>query len=660
MISDSPYSVVEQALVNAFESDSDVDLQGDGELRREDMTAWGSDRTVRGSVLRELLLAHARRRVAEPSARPPDVRGLRVVGTTDLAGLVLSGFAARDCYFETFRASATVFGGSVSLDGSLFGQETDFTKAHFKGEASFIATEFLGPDTRFDGSLFDDRAIFSGAYFVGADWSTTNASCLVSFAHASFQKVAYFDSCCFDTGQFFAAVFHDSANFTNSAFSGTANFREVRFGAGAYFGASFCLDALDFSSARFEGADPGPWTGSMVVLSDAIFERRSRVPILAHRLEMRRAQVRAGVHLLVRAPIIDLTETEFEQPSIVAELPSGYIQWPLGWRGRRPRYEGDKRPEGGGNLEWDRFMLTAVPVFGQWFTGPSSLESLRGATVKQLNVSGMRLDNCRFAGSVGLDQLTIDTSCSFMVAPDWQSNLRRGVLWRHTPRKVLREELDWRVRERHGWVSDRSVDPTDEGQRAPGALEVAGIYRALRIGAEDKGDSPGGGEFYYGESEMRRLAGARSPWSLARKSGESDAQTSISDRLVLHMYWAASGYGLRAVRGAAVVAVLLCLGALTFASPRFAQLPEKPPVLVAVDRNSGSFTYSTEESSRNATMSQATLFTVREALAVTRLPGPPILLTQGFGTVMSFVLRLATPILLALVILSVRGRTKRR
>ena len=41
------------------------------------------------------------------------------------------------------------------------------------------------------------------------------------------------------------------------------------------------------------------------------------------------------------------------------------------------------------------------------------------------------------------------------------------------------------------------------------AREVAGVYRDLRKGREDNKDEPGAADFYYGEMEMRRLAGSR-------------------------------------------------------------------------------------------------------------------------------------------------------
>ena len=75
-------------------------------------------------------------------------------------------------------------------------------------------------------------------------------------------------------------------------------------------------------------------------------------------------------------------------------------------------------------------------------------------------------------------------------------------------RKMITEELQWR--EAH----TRRRDKTTDREFLP-AVEIAGIYRDLRKGLEDAKNEPGAADFYYGEMEMRRLAG--------RKPTEADA-----------------------------------------------------------------------------------------------------------------------------------------
>ena len=51
------------------------------------------------------------------------------------------------------------------------------------------------------------------------------------------------------------------------------------------------------------------------------------------------------------------------------------------------------------------------------------------------------------------------------------------------------------------------------------APEIAGIYRDLRKGLEDVKNEPGAADFYYGEMEMRRLAGPKPTGAPAASRG---------------------------------------------------------------------------------------------------------------------------------------------
>lgn len=98
---------------------------------------------------------------------------------------------------------------------------------------------------------------------------------------------------------------------------------------------------------------------------------------------------------------------------------------------------------------------------------------------------------------------------------------------RWTPRRTLAEEHHWRAAQgQPGWTA------------APAGVEVvqpaglAPVYRQFRKSFEDGKNEPDAADFYYGEMEMRRC----------------DRNRPGAERVLLALYWAVSGYGLRASR----------------------------------------------------------------------------------------------------------------
>ncbi|MEV0442980.1 hypothetical protein AB0I84_15695 [Streptomyces spectabilis] len=72
--------------------------------------------------------------------------------------------------------------------------------------------------------------------------------------------------------------------------------------------------------------------------------------------------------------------------------------------------------------------------------------------------------------------------------------------------------------------------PDEAEVHGPAAL--APVYRQLRKSFEDGRDEPGAADLYYDEMTMRRL----------------DTTRPTAERALLAVYWAVSGYGLRASR----------------------------------------------------------------------------------------------------------------
>ncbi|GAB2628143.1 hypothetical protein GCM10027168_69810 [Streptomyces capparidis] len=182
----------------------------------------------------------------------------------------------------------------------------------------------------------------------------------------------------------------------------------------------------------------------------------------------------------------------------------------------------------------------------------------------------------------------------------------------------------------------------------PAAL--AALYRQVRKSLEDGKNEPDAADFYYGEMEMRRHDHTR-PWG---------------ERVLLAVYWALSGYGLRAMRalawlmGAMAATMLaLLLWGLPAADPKPTTTGRQVPIGQEV-----SLTTDTP-APRNPTgpwPERVTGERFEKALRVVinsvvfRSSGQSLTTT---GTYTEMASRLTAPILLGLTVLAVRSRVKR-
>jgi hypothetical protein len=233
--------------------------------------------------------------------------------------------------------------------------------------------------------------------------------------------------------------------------------------------------------------------------------------------------------------------------------------------------------------------------------------------------------------------------------------------WRWTKRETLADEHDWRLDYgATGWGREETQLPKlpDLQQPAPPHPdEIAAVYRALRKGREDGKDEPGAADFYYGEMEMRRHArrlDARQAWK-DRELGRWIA--SATEQAILTFYWLVSGYGLRAWRALATLLVVILLAAVGFAFWGFGT-PQEPPRPVRIDP-AGNLVYAQPPAVRPAGIDElpnAIRYSAESATTLLRGPGQPLTPT---GWTLHLIVRLLGPVLLGLVILSIRGRVKR-
>jgi uncharacterized protein YjbI with pentapeptide repeats len=197
-----------------------------------------------------------------------------------------------------------------------------------------------------------------------------------------------------------------------------------------------------------------------------------------------------------------------------------------------------------------------------------------------------------------------------------------------------------------GSLTDRdsgipSVEPDPE------PAQIAPLYRALRKGREDQQDAPGAADFYYGEMEMRRFSSGTNSKPDARDRGEG---------LLLTVYWLISGYALRPSRAAIALAVTIAVFASLFNAVGFTS--DAARVRVRGVTPQGALVYESVQA-RSSLASDLIGAGIYSAGVATAILGAPERSLTRTGNVLHILLRILGPILIGLMLLSVRGRVKR-
>jgi hypothetical protein len=353
--------------------------------------------------------------------------------------------------------------------------------------------------------------------------------------------------------------------FPNLTFEGPVRCEHARFvGQVLFTEVTFRVDA-NFDDAMFGGTATFDNVKANGTLSfdNARFEKRTWIgPLTAAHLNLDRARCAAMTEVDVRVESLTCQLARFEE-GVAVRADGGEI------RAKQARFGAPSLISGTG----------ALP----------KLRSLRATDVGNLELADVDLRWCAFAGAQRLDQLRLAGHCSFDHPP-------RG--WR-TRRRTIVEELAWRE-----WPSDR---PVRWGLDSVEPERMANVFRSLRKASEDSKNEPGAGDFYYGEMEMRRHS----------------AETPRAERWILAVYWLLSGYGQRAARAVAALAVVIAVVGVLLA------LWGQPPADAA---------------------------RIAVGAVVLRDPGAK-LTAAGQWTVM--VARVLGPVLLALAVLAIRARVKR-
>ena len=540
------------------------------------------------------------------------------------------------------RFRFTTFSGDARFDGATFNEYTQFDDATFSGYTEFSQVAFDGgagfndatfrSDAVFARATFSYDAQFARATFSGISWfSVATFSARAWFSRAAFGAAAQFDGVTFsgdakfggatfsgDAG-FGGATFKRDAQFGGATLSGDAQFGEATFKRDAQFdGATFSGDAgfggatfkrrAGFAGVRFEQARQfGPLLAYRgLVLDEVQFAQQVQIEVSSTGVCCRRARFAGGVQFRLRWARVVLDDTDLAAPSILAGIPH------LSSEKLARREEQIARA-------WQRLLAGEICERPQ-------LMSLRRANVAGLGLSNVSARDCRFAGAHNLDGLRLESDVGFATAPmPWGSG---GRGW--GGREVIAEECAWRAnRSRRHWVAPKWLpwlDDQEPGVLGPG--QIAGLYRALRKGREDIKDEPGAADFYYGEMEMRRAR----PVSDSNPDGQSGTTSrGRVERGILTAYWLVSGYGLRAWRAVAALALVTAVLAVAFHLVGFA-VPPRP------------VSYWT-----------SLLYAFRATLSLT---DNRVTLT-AWGQLLQGVLKLTGPVLLGLALLALRGRVKR-
>ncbi|MFJ6843739.1 pentapeptide repeat-containing protein [Streptomyces griseoluteus] len=551
----------------------------------------GADIDHRGTAFTENLLSELLTALREPGSGTPHFGSARFERAT------FAGTAGFD---------GATFSGSARFDQANFFGDAHFRKARFEEEAHFAGVNING-HARFRQSKIRGEAWFHRAKFDGdADFYMAKIERLARFAEAHFSGESSFVGVGFGGGAWFPGVkFGGRAEFVGAVFNGPARFIRVQFTGDAVF-----------ATAEFErNVKMGPIVcAGTLNLSEAAFRTAVTIEAAAATVLCRRTQWDSTAALRLRYASVDLTDAVWEYPVSVAA------------RSRRFLWGGEEVAEPG---------LTDPHV---------RIRSLQGVDAAHLTLTGVDLSDCRFAGTLRLDQLRLEGRYTFAFAP---SGLRwhgiRPVRW--TQRRALAEE--------HHWRSARFVDaggwrpsPAVEGALEP--AELAPVYRQLRKSFEDGKHEPGAADFYYGEMEMRRHADDI-PWA---------------ERTLLTIYWALSGYGLRASRA---LSWLLATMVATVLMMMLWGLPQNDPKSIGIDMITDrgiTITIKTSDPVNPTEPLHDRLSTHRFEGSVRVVINSVIFRASGqnlttAGTYIEMASRIAEPVLLGLAILAIRGRVKR-
>lgn len=491
-------------------------------------------------------------------------------------------------------------GAATVAHGLCLGHLSEDQRAQYLADLSPGAPIYARGVTFSGGLLYDLLMALIGnreCPEVGeADFRGATFTEWANFMGAEFKDHASFNQATFAEGADFQSTSFKDATFNEATFAKLVSFRHVTFRFVNFRGTRFSAKAQLRCSARIIDLHGAQVSGDLQLEAVADYINASEL------------RATSQVSMRLRGARVDLSDAVFTASVAIHGFPD---------------------------------LMSDVADSGP--TGPVSLTSLRGTDADRLVLTDVDLSRCLFSGMQNLDRLHLDGRCVFASDP-------RGT------RQVLAEEHHWRARQSSrkaaAWRAQPPSRPIKRRRRRtmelpyendpipPARIEV--LYRQLRKALEDAKNEPGAADFYYGEMEMRRSSA----------HGRS--------KLLLWLYWASSGYALRARRALSWLAVLIAIAVSTIT---IIGVPGKPTDLKA----SGTLT--------TAAGPEPVQIAVHQAKPITSLPAraenatevtlnavifrsPDTQLTAP-GRYIDIVVRILGPLLLGLSLLAIRNQVKR-
>ncbi|MFJ8718587.1 pentapeptide repeat-containing protein [Streptomyces violaceus] len=627
-----------------------------------------------GDLLRRLLIA-----VTDPSSGRPNFGTARFSWCTFHDSTLFESIQ----FDGDARFHSAHFHGASNFSRSIFNGVAEFSRAHFDDDCQFASAEFhrdavfanstIKGNAHFSHTCFDDTAAFQGVKFESAaNFKHSEFKARSTFAQIAikgrgkFHEARFWRSTDFTGSEFSLltsftkSTFHSHADFKSASFSdatfqwvtfhGEVSFGRAKFGRGMFSQSSF-LNNAHFGYTHFEGASYFTETSFMKSVSF----RGSKFDSHAHFVRTKFEEVTRFGPMLCRGSLI-LNGTSFSK-AVIIELAARSVSFhQTHWASTgllRIRHA---------DVDMSHAVFSSSIILSsateQFTTGEAAVlddssllgepepaarvTSLRGVDAGQLLLNDVDLSGCNFGGAMHLDQLRLEGECKFGRAPTG-IHIDGWRITRWSPRRVVLEEQIWRAAgsRSHGWVGGSASNT-----HSPAALTA--VYRQLRKSLEDSKNEPDAADFYYGEMEMRR----------------NDPSRPRSERLLLSLYWLVSGYGLRAGRALAWLAVSMTT---TLTALILWGIPSQAPATISHGTFNGrTFTETTEKVKvsqpsgpllRRISMerSERALRVVVNSVAF-RSSGQHLTTSGAYIEMAS---RLAEPVLLGLAVLAIRSRLKR-
>ncbi|MEU8919043.1 pentapeptide repeat-containing protein [Streptomyces nigrescens] len=573
----------------------------------------GSDLDHRGTIISLELFTELITPLIEPGSANP------LLGEVKFDFSVLPGdFSVPFARFGGHASFAgCVIEGSVRFYRANFNGGADFSDVTFGGESDFSTASFAR-DSSFGGAVFNGNANFNSSIFDDIHYGTATFRRNADFEYSTFSGSAWFPGVTFEgNAHFQSSTYSGPASFSGSKFSYDAGFDKASFSSGVDFSFVTLFGGLLLSRVTFEAEKQvGPIVcGGDLDLSHSVFSQPVTIEAAARRVLCVRTRWSATAVLRLRFSQVDLTDAVLEYPLSIAALLAPFTHWD----GRR---------------------CDEAPLAGDAPT--VRILSMQGVDAAHLVLSDIDLSRCHFRGTVHLDQIHLDGQCPLASTPT-QIRRRGPLLVRATPRRTLIEEHYWRTSVgKAGWASP----PTLTHVHPPAAL--APVYRQLRKALEDGKNEPDAADFYYGEMEMRR----------------NDPARPRAERALLILYWAISGYGLRASRAIAWLAIAMTSTVLAMMLWGVAKDDPKPESTGTVTGRHIALTTNTPGPENPDTSLSARLTSKRFEKSLRVVINSVIFRSSGqdlttAGTYVEMSSRIVEPLFLGLAVLAVRGRVKR-